>query len=195
MLISHSVVSETFATPWTIAHQAPLSMGFPRQEHWSRLPVPSSADFPDPGIKPVSPVLAGGLFTTEPPGKHLWPTALRKQKRALLILSNLVFQQQSSPREGEAAYTGWTRILIIIISTVIATVLIAVIIVVVRFITIRASYWMVCNLQGDSTGWISFNPHHDASCNCCYSHSTDEQTEAQRSYLACPKSQFGGPRT
>ena len=93
-----------------------------------------------------------------------WSTALKKQKGALLILSNLVFQQQSSPREGEAAYTGRTRVLIIIISsTVIATVLIAVIIVFVQFITIQASYWMLCNLQGDSIGWISFNPHHDAS--------------------------------
>ena len=44
-----------FATPWTVAHQAPLFMGFPRQEYWSELPCPSPGDFPDPGIKPESP--------------------------------------------------------------------------------------------------------------------------------------------
>jgi len=52
-----------------IAHQAPLSMGFPRQEYWSELQFPSPGNFPDPGTEPQSPVLAGDLFTTEPPGK------------------------------------------------------------------------------------------------------------------------------
>ena len=46
-----------------------MSMGFPRQEYWSGLPFPSPGDLPDPGIKPMSPALAGGFFTTEPPGK------------------------------------------------------------------------------------------------------------------------------
>ena len=50
------------ATPWTVAHQAPLSMGFPRQEYWSGLPRPSPGDLPDPGIEPTSPALAGGFF-------------------------------------------------------------------------------------------------------------------------------------
>ena len=61
-----------FVTPWTIAHQAPQSMKFSRQEYWSGLPCPASRDLPDPGIKPtslVSPALVGGFFTTEPPGK------------------------------------------------------------------------------------------------------------------------------
>ena len=61
-----------FATPWTVAHQAPLSMGFPRQEYWSGLPFLSPGDLSDPGIKPRSPVLAGRYFTTEPPGKPLF---------------------------------------------------------------------------------------------------------------------------
>ena len=56
-------------TSWTVAHQAPLSMGFPRQEHWSGLPFPSPREFPDPGIEPESPSLAGGFFIMEPPGK------------------------------------------------------------------------------------------------------------------------------
>ena len=53
-------------TPWTIAHQAPLSMEFSRQEYWSGLPFPIPGDLPDPGIEPtslVSPALAGGFFT------------------------------------------------------------------------------------------------------------------------------------
>ena len=58
-----------FATLWTVACQAPLSTGFPRQEYWSGLPFPPPADLPDPGSKPASPALAGRFFTTEPPGK------------------------------------------------------------------------------------------------------------------------------
>ena len=46
-----------FATPWTVAYQAPPSMGFPRQESWSGLPFPSPGDLPDPGIEPRSPTL------------------------------------------------------------------------------------------------------------------------------------------
>ena len=53
------------------SRQVPLSMGFPRQEYWSGLPFPPPGDLPDPGIKPESPALAGGFFTTEPPGKPL----------------------------------------------------------------------------------------------------------------------------
>ena len=61
-----------FVIPQTVARQAPLSMGFPRQEYWSGLPFPSPVDLPDPGNKLVSSALAGGFFTTEPPGKpHL----------------------------------------------------------------------------------------------------------------------------
>ena len=52
-------------TPWIVAHQAPLSMGFPRQEHWSGLPFPPPGDLPEPGIEPRSPALAGGIFITE----------------------------------------------------------------------------------------------------------------------------------
>ena len=56
-------------TPWTAAHQAPLSVELCRQEYWSRLPWLSSGILPDPGIKPKSPVLAVRFFATEPPGK------------------------------------------------------------------------------------------------------------------------------
>ena len=59
---------QLFATPWTVAHQAPLSMGFSRQEYWSGLPFPSPGDLPDPGIEPRSPALQAGTLTSEPPG-------------------------------------------------------------------------------------------------------------------------------
>ena len=57
-----------FVTPWTVTHQAPLSMGFSRQEYWSGSPFLPPGDLPNPGIEPMSPALAGGLFTIEPPG-------------------------------------------------------------------------------------------------------------------------------
>ena len=62
-------MSDSLVTPWTVAHQASLSMGFSRQEYQSGLPFPSPRDLPDPGIEPSSPALAGGFFTTESPGK------------------------------------------------------------------------------------------------------------------------------
>ena len=65
---------QLFAIPQTVAHQAPPSMGFPRQEYWSGLSFPSLRDLPDPGLKPVSlvsPALAGRFFTTKPPGKPI----------------------------------------------------------------------------------------------------------------------------
>ena len=63
-----------FETPWTVAHQTPLFMEFPRQEYWSRLPLSSPGDLPNPGNKPTSLALAGELFTTEPnPHRPLYP--------------------------------------------------------------------------------------------------------------------------
>ena len=64
-VFSHSVMSTYLRPPWNIAHQAPLSMGFSRQEYWSGLPFPPPGDLLDPGIKPtslVSPELAGRFF-------------------------------------------------------------------------------------------------------------------------------------
>ena len=58
-------------TLWSVARQA-LSIGLPRQEYWSGLPFPSPGDLPDPGMEPLSPAMAGGFFTAEPPGKSLW---------------------------------------------------------------------------------------------------------------------------
>ena len=64
-LLSHV---QLFATLWTVASQAPLSMGFSRQEYWSALPFPSPGDLPDPGIKPGSSAFQVDALTSEPPG-------------------------------------------------------------------------------------------------------------------------------
>ena len=60
---------QLFATLWLIPHQAPLSMEFSRQEYWNGLPFSPPGDLPNPGIKPMSPALAGRFFTIEPPRK------------------------------------------------------------------------------------------------------------------------------
>ena len=61
-----------FATLWAVAHQAPLSTGFPRQEYWSGLPFPPPGDLPDSGVEPRSPTLQADSLLSEPPGKpHL----------------------------------------------------------------------------------------------------------------------------
>ena len=69
-----------FANLWTVAHQAPLSVGFSRQEYWSGLPRPPPGDLPNPGIEPtslVSPALAGGFFIT---------SATREAAKTLLLI-------------------------------------------------------------------------------------------------------------
>ena len=71
LLFSCEVVSNYFVTPWTVAHQAPLSMGFPRQEYQNGFPFPSPGDLLNPEIEPASPALAGGFLTTESPRKPL----------------------------------------------------------------------------------------------------------------------------
>ena len=58
---------QLFATTWTVAHQAPLSMGFSKQEYWSGLPFPSPGDLPDPGMEPRSPSFQAESLPSEPP--------------------------------------------------------------------------------------------------------------------------------
>ena len=72
-----------FATPWTIAHQAPPSMGFSRQEYWSGLPFPSPGDLPDPGIQPTSPALEADALTSEPPGKP-WKSSYANEDKGIV---------------------------------------------------------------------------------------------------------------
>ena len=86
-VFSHSVVSNS-ATSWTVAHQAPLSLGFFRQQYWSGLPFPTPGDLLNLGIKPMYPALAGELFTTEPPGK-LYISISIVYHRILTIVSKL----------------------------------------------------------------------------------------------------------
>ena len=79
-----------FWTPWTLAHQTPLFMGFSRQEYWSEFPFPSPGDLPNPEIKPASLALAGRFSTTEPPGKpHINYTPIKnlktKRKKSRLL--------------------------------------------------------------------------------------------------------------
>ena len=67
-MLSHFTHARLCATPWAVAHQATLSMGFSRQEYWSGLPCPPPGDLPDPGIKPVSLLhWQAGSFTTSAP--------------------------------------------------------------------------------------------------------------------------------
>ena len=80
---AHSVLSSSFTAPWTEARQAPLSMGFHRQEYWSGLPCPCPGDLPEPGIEPKSPALAGGFFVTEPPAKPSWLESIGPMQTSL----------------------------------------------------------------------------------------------------------------
>ena len=64
---------QLFVTPWIVAHQAPLSMAFSRQEYGNGLPFPPPGDFSTPGIEPTLPALVGRFFTSEPPGKLFLP--------------------------------------------------------------------------------------------------------------------------
>ena len=88
----------TFATPWTVAHQSPLSMGFSRQEYWNGLPFPSPGDLPDPGIEPGSPALHGGR------GGVLRPSSILI-KRILILFEHGAYlgtvpNSQSGPDTG-----------------------------------------------------------------------------------------------
>ena len=76
-VLSHFSHVQLFATPWTVARQAPLSMGFSRQEYWSELSFPSLGDLPNPGIEPGSLPLQADSLPSKPPGK---PTYKYKYK-------------------------------------------------------------------------------------------------------------------
>ena len=69
-VLSHFSHVRLSATPWTVAHRAPLPLGFSRQEYWSGLQFPSPEDLPDPGIEPGSSTLRADALPSEPPGKN-----------------------------------------------------------------------------------------------------------------------------
>ena len=83
-----------FATPWTVAYQAPPSMGFSRQEYWNGLPFPSPGDLPNPGIEPGSPALQADSLPSEPPGK---PQDLSFLQRSLI---HFIGKKYQKPRSG-----------------------------------------------------------------------------------------------
>ena len=85
-------------TPWTVACQAPLSVGFSRQEYWSGLSFPPLGDLPDPEIKPISPALAGGFFTTEPPRK---PIRAEEHPPNGSFLNTPLWLSNSAPSSGQ----------------------------------------------------------------------------------------------
>ena len=103
-------MSDSFATLWTAAHQAPLSTGFPRQEYWSGLPFPSPEGLPHPGIKLTSPALAGGIFTTEPPGKPKETIIMKLislRRRHEHSFSNTIINVNRNPRNMKF-HTGYS---------------------------------------------------------------------------------------
>ena len=102
-----------FATPWTVAYQAPLSMGFSRQQYWSGLPFPSPGDLPNPAIKPRSPALQTDALPSEPPGKSInGVSALLKQGKAdtcgLTIYSIYSFMKVKLFSRVRLFATPWT---------------------------------------------------------------------------------------
>ena len=85
-----------FATPWTVARQAPLSVGFPRQEHWSGLPFPTPGDLPDPESKPsspASPASAGRFFTANIP----WEAPLLSSRQYVKGPPYILFRSVKPP--------------------------------------------------------------------------------------------------
>ena len=85
-------------TPWTVARQAPLSMEFSRQEHWSGLSFPTPRDLPDPGIKPMSPALQVNSSLSETPGKYC--LLLSRQSLELPPLFHLPVYSQDNLASG-----------------------------------------------------------------------------------------------
>ena len=105
-----------FATPWTIAHQAPLCLEFSRQGYWSGLPFPPPRDLPDPGIKPESPAfpaLVGGFFTTQHWKALILYYSALSLLCFLLIVSwqtvNVIFIPYGCCRVCELSQTGWLK--------------------------------------------------------------------------------------
>ena len=88
----------TLATPWTVVHKAPLSMGFSRQEYWSGFPFPTSGELPHPGIEPESPSLQADSWPTEPPDKtfFLHFSSVQSLSRVQLFLTVWIAARQAS---------------------------------------------------------------------------------------------------
>ena len=99
-------MSDSSESPWSVARQAPRTMGFSNQEYWSGLPCPSPGDLPDPWLEPGSPALQADTLPSEPPGKPLrasnsiWPQTFRDSVRSCLSspqLQGLAFKKTLNP--------------------------------------------------------------------------------------------------
>ena len=107
-MLSFSVMSDSFVTPRTVAHQAPLSTGFLRQEYWSNLPFPPPGDLPYSGMEPLSPVfpaLADIFFTTEPPGK--FPIEIYINSKITYVI--LLEREGRGKNEVNAVSCNWLK--------------------------------------------------------------------------------------
>ena len=92
-------MSDSFVTPWAIAHQAPLSMRFPRQEHWNGLPFPFPEDLPDPGIGPTSPATFPALQADSLPLSHLGNSKYDSPTSSLQWLKKIIHPNKSIQQE------------------------------------------------------------------------------------------------
>ena len=89
---------QLFSTPWTVAHQAPPSMGFSRQEYWSGLPFPSPGDLSNPGIEPRFPALQADALTSEPPGEP-WLSCLRLSCMRSMEVKGIIWSHHAAWRK------------------------------------------------------------------------------------------------
>ena len=116
LLLSHSVVSDSFTTPYTIAHQACLFMVFPKQEYWSGLPFPSPGDLPNSGIKSVSPALQAHSL----PLSHQGRSSISQYLPIILSLGSICSlvaalqpKHLTSIQNGDRIHTKMVRILLV----------------------------------------------------------------------------------
>ena len=98
-VLSRLVVSDSL-WPLCVAHQAPLSLGFLRQEYWSGLPFPSPGDLPNPGYEPTSPAMADGVFTTDHQGSPSRALLLKEEllTRGEFVVEFLTHTRRNQPR-------------------------------------------------------------------------------------------------
>ena len=104
-LLSHG---QLFLTPWTVAHQASLPMGFPKQEYQSGLPFPSPGDLPDTEIKPASLALTGRFFTPGPPGKPCDYSESEITQPCLTLCYPMDYSQQAPASMGFSRQEYWS---------------------------------------------------------------------------------------
>ena len=116
-MLSLFIHVQLFATPWTVTHQTPLSMGFSRKEYWSGLPCLPPGYLPDPGIEPdslTSLAFIGRVFTTEPPGKSLVQLLLLLLScfsRVRLCATPQTAAHQAPPSLGFSRLEHWSGLL------------------------------------------------------------------------------------